>query len=189
MNSLILGTFLALLSCSFFITKTSAFRPRNSRRSQIFTALDASARAIAPTPAEFDLAYQYWMDQHAGIPTTAQAYLTKEACQVKVQNLVTALNNVNGALEMLKNDPGVLRFKDETVSGSYAAWVRKFDGDETKALELCIRAPMILALKSKVVDEIKESDVAQTIFFSYFAVAFRIPTKFIQSLIKPLFNL
>ena len=144
---------------------------------------------MAPTPAEFDLAYQYWMDQHDGIPPSAVAYLTKEACQLKVQNLVTALDSVSGALEMLKNDPGVLRFKEETVAGSYAAWVRKFEGDDAKALELCIRAPMILALKAKVVDEIKPSDVAQTIFFSYFAVAFRAPTKLLQMVIKPLFNL
>ena len=129
------------------------------------------------------------MELNDSIPPTAPAYLTEDACQKKFINLVTAVNSVDGALEMLKSDSGVLRFKEETVSGSYAAWVRKFDGDDAKTLELCIRAPMILALKAKVIDEIKDSDVAQTIFFSYFAVIFRAPTKLLQALIKPLFNL
>ena len=55
------------------------------------------------------------MDQNDGVPVTAPAYLTKEACDGKFQNLVNAVNSIDGALEMMKNDPGVLRFREETV--------------------------------------------------------------------------
>lgn len=178
-----------ILLCSTVITEIYSFKVASLRSSSSTTALYATTKSMKPTADEFDLAYQCWMELNDGIPATAPAYLTKEACNGKFQNLVNAVYSVDGALEMLKSDPGVLRFREETVVGSYAAWVRKFDGDETKAMELCIRAPMILALKEKVVDATKPSDLSQTIFFSYFAVAFRGPTKFLQMLIKPLFKL
>lgn len=176
---------LKMLICVMVFAIATSFRIPISR-SYKHTELFSSRRALSPSATENDLAYEYWMDMNDMIPPTAPAFLTKEGCINKFQNLVVATGNIDGALAMLKNDPGVLRFREETIVESYAAWKRKFDGDETKTLELCIRAPMILALKAKVVDATKESDVAQTIFFSYFAVAFRGPTKFLQMLIKPL---
>ena len=189
MKCSLVNFFVISLSCSNLITEISGFRIADFRSSLSSTALHSSTKSMQPSAAEFNFAYECWMDQNDGVPVTAPAYLTKEACDGKFQNLVNAVNSIDGALEMMKNDPGVLRFREETVVGSYAAWVRKFDGDETKAMELCIRAPMILALKEKVVDATKPSDLSQTIFFSYFAVAFRGPTKFLQMLIKPLFKL
>jgi hypothetical protein len=63
---------------------------------------------------------------------------------------VKAVNSVEGALAIMNNDASVLRFREETIAQSYEAWVRKFDGDSSKALDLVIRAPMILAIKAKV---------------------------------------
>jgi hypothetical protein len=177
-----------LLSCVAFLQVAMSYIVPSSRIRYSKAKMSAVTKSSSPSTADNDLAYEYWMDLNDVIPSTAPAFLTKDACIRKFQNLVVATGSVDGALDMLKNDPGVLRFKEETVSESYAAWVRKFDGDKEKTLELCIRAPMILALKAKVVDATKESDVYQTIFFSYFAVAFRAPTKFLQTLIKPLFK-
>ena len=189
MKCSLVTSLIKFFSCLNLINEISAFRVADFRSSLSSTALHLSSKSMQPSAAQYNFAYDCWMDQNDGVPVTAPAYLTKEACDGKFQNLVNAVNSIDGALEMLKNDPGVLRFREETVVGSYAAWVRKFDGDESKALELCIRAPMILALKEKVVDATKPSDLSQTIFFSYFAVAFRGPTKFLQMLIKPLFRL
>lgn len=181
-------SFIKPLGCLALLQIAMSYIVPFSRRGSSESRLLAGIKSASPTIADNDLAYEYWMDLNDVIPSTAPAFLTKDACIRKFQNLVVATGTTNGALAMLKNDPGVLRFKEETVTESYAAWVRKFDGDKEKTLELCIRAPMILALKAKVVDSTKESDVYQTIFFSYFAVAFRAPTKLLQTLIKPLFK-
>jgi hypothetical protein len=186
MNSITFFALVALLQSFTLFDVSSALMTSNVRRSWGLTVLRSSSGSETPTTSQYDLAYEYWMDLNDVVPPTAAAYLTRDACQAKFQNLVNAVKNVDGALAMVKNDPGVLRFKEETVSGSYAAWVRKFEGDGAKAMELCIRAPMILALKEKVVDATKPSDMAQTVFFSYFAVAFRGPTRALQQLIKPL---
>jgi hypothetical protein len=185
MKPLVTVPMLQMLICVTVFALATSFRIPIARPYK-YTELFSTRGALSPSATENDLAYEYWMDMNDMIPPTAPAFLTKEGCIKKFQNLVEATGNINGALAMLKNDPGVLRFREETVVESYAAWKRKFDGDESKTLELCIRAPMILALKAKVVDATKESDVAQTIFFSYFAVAFRGPTKLLQMLIKPL---
>jgi hypothetical protein len=84
------------------------------------------------------------------MPVTAPSYLTRESCNIKFQNLVKAVNSVEGALAIMNNDASVLRFREETIAQSYEAWVRKLDGDSSKALDLVIRAPMILAIKAKV---------------------------------------
>eukprot|EP00596_Hydrurales_sp_CCMP1899_P002905 CAMPEP_0119035318 /NCGR_PEP_ID=MMETSP1177-20130426/2247_1 /TAXON_ID=2985 /ORGANISM="Ochromonas sp, Strain CCMP1899" /LENGTH=84 /DNA_ID=CAMNT_0006993371 /DNA_START=367 /DNA_END=621 /DNA_ORIENTATION=+ len=81
----------------------------------------------------------------------------------------------------MNNDASVLRFREETIAQSYEAWVRKLDGDSSKALDLVIRAPMILAIKAKAVDQ---GELGQTIFFSYVTVVFRAPTKALQMLLK-----
>lgn len=182
---------LLLLSSVFpgtnsFVNKNLAIS--SIRKSSAYVNHMSTTDRPLPTVLECDLAYDSWMKLYDTIPMTAPNYLTKEACIKKFCNLAKASGDTVGALAMVANDPGVLRFREETVSESYSAWLRKFDGDEQKTLELCVRAPMILALKSKVVDEAKESDVYQTIFFSYVAVVFRGPTKALQMLLKVIFR-
>ena len=192
MNVLRFAMKLLLMSSVFpgtisFVNKNLA--SSNTRKSSPCVRQMSTTDRPLPTVVECDLAYDSWMKLYDTIPMTAPNYLTKEACIKKFRNLAKASGDSAGALAMVANDPGVLRFKEETVSESYSAWLRKFDGDKQKTLELCVRAPMILALKSKVVDEAKEADVYQTIFFSYVAVVFRGPTKALQMLLKLIFRL
>jgi len=137
--------------------------------------------ALSISVDDSEKAYQYWLSLNSRMPVTAPSYLTRESCNIKFQNLVKAVNSVEGALAIMNNDASVLRFREETIAQSYEAWVRKLDGDSSKALDLVIRAPMILAIKAKAVDQ---GELGQTIFFSYVTVVFRAPTKALQMLLK-----
>jgi hypothetical protein len=143
--------FLIVLSTLPTFSTSFALKTSHSRVLERKTSLFSTTNKLTTTAAEADLAYEYWMDDMKGIPETAPAYLSREQLTGKFDNLVKTVNSVEGALAMLKNDASVLKFQEERISESYAAWCRRLEGDDAKALELCIRAPMILALKAKVV--------------------------------------
>lgn len=109
-----------------------------------------SPNVLSPSVDDSEKAYQFWMILNDRMPETAPSYLNRISCDIKFKNLVKAVNSVEGALAIMNNDASVLRFREETIVQSYEAWVRKLDGDSSKALELVIRAPMILAIKAKV---------------------------------------
>lgn len=128
-------------------------------------------------------AYDAWFSLNGRMKETAPNYLTKEKAKVKFANVVTAVGSVEDALRIVKTDPTVLNYREATVSEAFAAWSVALDSNE-KTVELCVRNPPVLSFRADAIENINPGDLAQTQFWSYFAVATRPLTVGLQKLIR-----
>jgi hypothetical protein len=132
----------------------------------------STKKAAGPSAEQHATAFGYWFDLNGRMKPTAPNFLTAEKCAIKFASLAATVGTVEGALDITKTDPTILNYDVLRVEESYAAWCLKLESPE-KVLELCKRNPPVLSLRARAVETTGPGDVAQTIFWSYFAVATR----------------
>jgi hypothetical protein len=129
-------------------------------------------------------AYEAWQNINSWMKTTAPNYLTAEECSTKFQSLAVTVKSTSDALSIVKTDPTVLNYNAERVSEAYRAWLDKFEGKEQDIMALILRNPPILSLSGKSISSCGPSEIAQTQFWSYFAVVTRPLTVGIQKIFR-----
>ncbi|KAJ1383806.1 hypothetical protein B484DRAFT_460156 [Ochromonadaceae sp. CCMP2298] len=170
MNAVLL-VLVAILGVQSFHTTTISNRSQTS----LFLwgkKVSPTKKVVGPSAEQHATAFKYWVDLNGSMKETAPNFLTTEKCRSKFGSLAATVGTIEGALLITQADPGILNFSEERVAESYAAWCAKLESPE-KVLELCIRNPPVLSLRARAVEQTTTGDVAQTIFWSYFAVTTR----------------
>ena len=132
-----------------------------------------------------DNAYEIWNNANDFLPESAPSYLSSRDVHIKFSQISNILKSPEQALILINNDPTVFSFSIDRIKESYEAWCEKLESEE-KALMLVQMNPPILALSEKNVLEAGPDLIAQTYFWSYYAVATRPLGKAILQLLKPL---
>lgn len=127
-------------------------------------------------------AYEAWLELFGWMKTSAPNFLTKQECSENFKNLAETIKSVNDALNIIKVDPTVLNYKKDRVTESYNAWLTKFDDNHDRLQELILRNPPILSLSEVAITACGPPEIAQTLFWSYFAVMTRPLTLGIQKI-------
>jgi hypothetical protein len=181
--SLIVGILLTLEVHAFHLVSKSASALASSL--SLFKKSSGSSTSKVSNDI-LNESYNVWLDTNDFLPVTAPAYLTEKQCKDRFSKLANLLGDTDAALAMIRNDPIVFNFEQKTLENSFRCWSKRLDGGSEEALKLLIRNPPLMALQGTAVLEAKPDEIIQSYFWSYFAALFRIPTKVLLTLLKPL---
>ena len=182
---------LFLCSVSGYVIKSAVSSLKSSTSLSLFNKFGGNSKknskAIKTTiPKEvLDNAYEIWSNANDFLPESAPSYLSQNDVNIKFSEISNILKSPEQAIILINNDPTVFSFSIDRIKESYEAWCEKLESEE-KALKMVQMNPPLLALSEKNVLDAGPDLIAQTYFWSYYAVATRPVGKAILQLLKPL---